>query len=187
MKKILFCACSALIFLACNSDKGKEVPTAAAPAEAAPATTKTLPTEIGDDKYVAIGKSGLDNLSSGNIDAWTNMFADNARYYWNGGDSLIGKQAIATYWKKRRMDAIDSITFNTPIFLSVKVNEQQQPQHTKGNWLLSWYRVEAKYKASGKKMTQWVHTDMHFDASDKVDQVVQYIDRTLVAAAEKKK
>lgn len=185
MKKILFCTCSALIFLACNSATTKEE-AASTPAEAAPASTKELPTEIGDDKFVAIGKNGLNNLSSGNVDAWMDGFSDNARYFWNGGDSLVGKPAIAAYWKKRRTEALDSITFHSPIFLSLKVNEPQQPQQTKGNWLLSWYLVEAKYKASGKKMYQWVHTDMHFDASDKVDEVIQYLDRAPIAAAEKK-
>jgi hypothetical protein len=69
MKKILFCTCSALLFLACNSDKAKDEPAAATTeVEAAPA--KQLPTEIGDDKFVTLGQTGLNNLSSGNIDAW---------------------------------------------------------------------------------------------------------------------
>lgn len=187
MKKILFCTCSALIIVSCNSASTKEESsTPATQSAAAPAPATNLPTEIGDDKYVALGKAGLKNLSSGNIDAWLEVFSDNARYYWSGGDSLIGKPALSAYWKKRRSEALDSLTFHSPIFLAVKVNEQQQPQHTKGNWLLSWYRVEAKYKKSGKKMSQWIHTDMHFDANDKVDQVIQYIDRSLIAAAEKK-
>ena len=32
-------------------------------------------------------------------------------------------------------------------------------------------------------MSQWIHTDYHFDANDKIDQVVQYIDRAPINAA----
>jgi hypothetical protein len=116
------------------------------------------------------------------MDTWMSMFADNAKYFWNGGDSLIGKAAINDYWRKRRTEVIDSISFAYDIWLPVKVNESQQPMQTTGVWLLSWYQVSAKYK-NGKTMSQWIHNDFHFDADKKVDQVVQYIDRAPINAA----
>jgi cyanophycinase-like exopeptidase len=47
---------------------------------------------------------------------------------------------------------------------------------------MGWYQVTAKYK-TGKSMTQWVHTDQHFDANDKIDRLIQYIDRAPINAA----
>jgi hypothetical protein len=44
----------------------------------------------------------------------------------------------------------------------------------------------AKYK-TGKSMTQWIHTDLHFDANDKIDRVIMYLDRVPIAAAMSKK
>jgi hypothetical protein len=146
------------------------------------ASSKPQATEFADAKYSDIGKSMLAAMSSGDVNAFMNPFADNAKYFWNGGDSLIGKAAIADYWTKRRSTVIDSISFMNEIWLPVTVNEPQQQVQTPGVWLLSWYQVRSKYK-NGKTMGQWIHTDYHFDANDKIDEVVQYIDRAPINAA----
>jgi hypothetical protein len=184
MKKTIVLAFATSLFFACSNQKTEDKsPTADSTVTAAPA--KVLPTEIGDAKYVDIGKSGNANLTSGNIDAWMGSFADNAVYIWNNGDSLAGKPAILAYWKQRRGSVIDSISFSHDIWLSVKVNEPQQPEHLPGNWLLGWYLTQAKYK-TGKRMAQWIHTAIHFDANDKIDRVVQFLDRAPINAAAKK-
>ncbi|QEC69124.1 hypothetical protein FRZ67_18055 [Panacibacter ginsenosidivorans] len=177
MKKIILVAmCSSLLF-ACNEQKPAEEKTATPAVE-----TTQQPAEFADAKYTDIGKKGLASLSGGDVDSWMADFSDNAKYFWNGGDSLIGKAAIAAYWKKRRTEVIDSISFMNDIWLPVKVNTPQQQVQSPGVWLLSWYQVSTKYK-NGKHMRQWIHTDMHFDASDKIDQVVQYLDRAPINAA----
>jgi hypothetical protein len=184
MKKTIAMAFAIFLFFACTNQKTEDKAATTADSVAA-APAKQLPTEIGDAKYVEIGKMGNASLSSGNIDAWMNSFADNAVYIWNNGDSLAGKPAITAYWKKRRGDVIDSINFTQDIWLSVKVNQPQQAAHLPGNWLLGWYLTQAKYK-TGKRMAQWIHTAMHFDANDKIDRVVQFLDRAPINAATKK-
>ena len=185
MKKLMFWAFCSLLFIACNDQK-KEEPTTETTAPAAATETKETPaTEIADAKYMDIGKKGIAALSSGDIDGWVSGYADNAVYFWNNGDSLAGKAAITDYWKKRRTETIDSINFSSDIWLAVKVNTPQQAVHLPGVWLLGWYQVDAKYK-TGKKMRQWIHTDMHFDANDKIDRVIQYLDRAPINAAMKK-
>lgn len=175
-KTMLWAICSTFLF-ACNS------PEPVAEKTEVPATeAKLQPTEFADAKYADIGKKGIAALASGDVDGWIAQFADNAKYFWNGGDSLIGKAAIADYWKKRRTEVIDSMSFSNDIWLPVKVNTPQKQVQSPGVWLLSWYTVKAKYK-SGKYMGQWIHTDMHFDANDKVDQLIQYIDRAPINAA----
>jgi hypothetical protein len=183
MKKTIAVALATFIFFACSSPKTEDkAATTADSAVAAPA--KPQPAEFADPKYSEIGKMGLASLSSGNIDAWMSSFADNAVYAWNSGDSLAGKAAISAYWKKRRGEVIDSITFSNQIWLPIKVNQPQSVEQP-GTWLLGWYFTQAKYK-TGKKMAQWVHTDMHFDANDKIDRVIQYLDRAPINAATKK-
>jgi hypothetical protein len=184
MKKTIALALACSLFFACSGPKTDDK-AATTDTTAAAAPVKLLPTEIGDSKFVDIGKSGNASLSSGNIDAWMTSFADNAVYVWNNGDSLAGKPAITTYWKQRRGSVIDSINFTHDIWLSVKVNKPQQPEHLAGNWLLGWYLTQAKYK-TGKKMAQWIHTAIHFDANDKIDRVVQFLDRAPINAASKK-
>jgi hypothetical protein len=39
------------------------------------------------------------------MDAWMAEFADNAVYYWNSGDSLVGA-AIDKYWRNRRANVL---------------------------------------------------------------------------------
>lgn len=179
MKKMFLCAFGYALLLACNNQKPAEENNAVA------ATATPQATEFADSKYTEIGKRGIAALASGDVDTWMNDFADNAKYYWNNGDSLVGKAAIALYWKQRSTQVIDSMSFMSDMWLPVKINEPQQQVQTPGVWLLSWYQVRAKYK-TGKSMTQWIHTDFHFDSSDKIDEVVQYLDRVPINAAASK-
>ncbi|HMK04067.1 MAG TPA: nuclear transport factor 2 family protein, partial [Ferruginibacter sp.] len=161
---------------ACNNEPAET------PANTSPGNSdSTAPAEFADAKYVAIGKQGIASLSAGNVDAWMESFADNAVYAWNYGDSVVGKAAITAYWKKRRTEVMDSISFSNDIWVPLKVNKPQGVEGP-GVWLLGWYQVNAKYK-TGKSMLQWIHTDMHFDANDKIDRVIQYLDRSLIMAA----
>lgn len=184
MKKTIAMASAILMFIACSSPNTDNKPVVATDsAVATPA--KPMPTEIADQKYVDIGKNGNASLSSGNIDAWMSSFADNAVYIWNNGDSLAGKAKIADYWKQRRGAVIDSISFSMDIWLAVKVNQPQNAAQLPGVWLLGWYFTKAKYK-TGKSMAQWIHTAIHFDASDKIDRMIQFLDRAPINAATKK-
>jgi hypothetical protein len=177
MKQNFLLAIALVLMAGCNSSNTADQQATTTTPEA-----KQQAAEFADPKYADIGKKQMAAMSSGDIDSWMSIFADNAKYYWNGGDSLIGKAAISDYWKNRRTNVIDSISFKNDIWLPVKVNEPQQAVQAPGVWLLSWYQVETKYK-NGKAMGQWIHTDYHFDANDKVDQVIQYIDRAPINAA----
>lgn len=180
MKAPFIALMCATTLLACNKPAEK-------PAEPAVAEVKPTPDiEFADAKYVAIGKQGMNALSTGDIDAWMATFSDNARYIWSAGDSLVGKQAIHDYWKDRRAKVIDSISFVNDIWLPVNVNKPQRGPDRAGVWLFSWYMVKVKYK-NNQKIAMWIHNDMHFDANDKIDMLVQYLDRAPINAALAKK
>jgi len=181
MKRVFLLAFGYAFMIACTSKTTAEQQTTPADSTMNSTPAKQQPAEFADARYTDIGKTSLAALANGDMDKWMSIFADNAKYYWNGGDSLIGKAAIADYWKKRRMEVLDSLSFESDIWLPVKVNKPQQQVQTPGVWLLAWYQVKAKYK-NGKMMSQWIHTDYHFDANDKVDEVVQYIDRAPIVA-----
>ena len=179
MKKLLLFALCFSFLVGCKKDKTMEE----TPAVTSP-DTKVQPVEFADAKYTEMGKKSLEDLSKGDMDAWMSNYADNAKYYWNSGDSLVGKPAIDKYWRNRRADVIETITFENEIWLPVKVNSLENVKKT-GNWLLGWYKTTAKYKG-GKSMTQWIHTDFHFDENDKIDEVNQYLDREAINEAMKK-
>jgi hypothetical protein len=184
MKTFCLLAFGYALMISCNSNTSADQKASSSDSASNTSSTsrKPQPAEFADAKYADIGKSALAAMASGDINAYMSIFADNAKYYWNSGDSLIGKAAIADYWAKRRSTVIDSLSFMNEIWLPVKVNEPQQQVQSPGVWLLSWYQVRSKYK-NGKTMSQWVHNDFHFDANDKVDEVVQYIDRAPIIAA----
>ena len=178
MRKQLLIVLVIAFIIGCNNKPETAVD---APATASATETKPAPAEFADPKYAEIGKKGLANLSSGDIDTWIGSYADNAVYAWNNGDSLPNKAAIGEYWKKRRTEAIETITFSNDIWLPVKVNQPQQTEQP-GIWLLGWYKVDTKYK-TGKSMSQWIHTLMHFNNEDKIDRVLQFLDRAPINAA----
>ena len=178
MKKLALAFMLSGILLACNNSKTEADNTMVKDAT----DTKPQPAEFADAKYMDMGKQMMQKFESGDIDSWVNMFSDNAVYSWSAGDSLAGKKAVADYWKNRRANVIDSIHFSNDIWLPIKINQPQKGPDAPGNWLLSWYQVNTKYK-TGKKLQFWVHTDYHFDATDKIDRAVQYIDMAPIKAA----
>lgn len=177
MKTKLFFLALTLIALiwACTQPKPEVVE--------APVDVTPPPAEFADPKFAEIGKQGLKALASGDIDSFISDFAENAVYRWNAGDSVSGKQAIHAYWKDRRTNAIDKIVYDNDIWLPIKINQPQKGPDAPGVWLLSWFRATITYKKSGKSVTQWIHTDYHFDSSDKIDIVVMYLDRAPINAA----
>lgn len=182
MKRLLgLLVCSSILYACSDSNTKAPADTATETGKVA-AATESKDYEIGDEKYVELGKSGFANLSSGDIDTWMAGFADSAIYRWNNLDSLMGKPAITEYWKKRRTDVIESINFSSQVWLPIKLNKAQVPGQLTGNYALSWNLVTAKYK-TGKTMVQRIHTVFHFDANDKVDRVFQYLDRVPINAA----
>jgi hypothetical protein len=176
MRKIAITILAMSLFAACTNERPSEKKS-----EAAAVETKLQPAEFADTKYAEIGKRMIASLSSGDMAGYLVAYADNAVYQWNNGDSLAGKSAISDYWIKRRTGLLDSLTFSNEIWLPVKINEPQSIE-APGVWLLGWYQVNARYK-TGKRMVQWMHIDMHFDANDKVDRVVHYVDRVPINAA----
>ncbi|TDD98712.1 nuclear transport factor 2 family protein [Flavobacterium cellulosilyticum] len=180
MKNLFLIILCASLFIGCKKSIAMES-TSTEPVAAA----NVAPVEFADAKYSEIGKKSLKALSKGDMDAWMADYADNAKYYWNAGDSLVGKSAIDKYWRDRRANVIETISFSKDIWLPLKVNEKENIP-LDGYWLLAWYQVTAKYKGGGS-MTQWIHTTFHFDANDKIDMVNQYLDRVPIMAAMSKK
>jgi hypothetical protein len=178
MKKILMGFILSGILLACNNSKTESEQ----PMVKDASDTKPQPAEFADTKYTEMGKQYMQKFQEGDIAGWAEMFADDAVYAWSSGDSLVGKKAITDYWSNRRNTVIDSIQFSNDIWLPIKINQPQKGPDQPGNWLLNWYQVNVKYK-TGKKLQFWVHTDYHFNASDKVERAIQYIDRAPIKEA----
>ncbi len=170
------------LLFSCNNNQPAEKPNATGDTTVATKETKTPQSEFADPKYAEMGKKAIAQMSSGDMDGWIGNFADKAMYRWSSGDSLAGKAAIGAYWKDRRTKVIDSISFMNDIWLPIKINTPQKGPDIPGNWLLSWYQVNVKYK-NGAKLMFWTHTDYHFDATDKIDLVIQYIDRAPINKA----
>lgn len=180
MKKLFIAAAVCLAIIACNDTKTDSASTGTT--GDSESTKTTAPAEFADARYMELGKTMTAQFASGDMDAWMGHFTDNSVFRWSSGDSLAGKEAIAKYWKDRRMNVIDSISFTNDIWIPLKVNTPQKGPDRPGIWLLNWYQVNVKYK-NGKKLQFWVHTDHHFDAGDKIDETIQYIDMAPIKSA----
>jgi hypothetical protein len=176
---ILILAVGALLW-ACSQPKPE--PEAEAPA----AEVKPAPVEIGDVKFIDVSKEALKGLAAGNVDGFLAGLSDDAKFFWNYGDSLVGKAAITNYWKDRRTNVIDTLIISGDVWLVINANEAPRPDLATGTWVFGWYTATAKYKATGKSMTQGIHQVSHFNESGKVDVMYQYLDRALIQAALKK-
>lgn len=178
--QLLWALCSLLVFvMACNGAKTGE---GTAETTSTPDTTAVAPVEFADAKYADMVRNSWASLSKGDVAAWVASFSDDAVYAWNNGDSLAGKAAISEYWTKRRNEVIDSLTYRNEIYLPIKVNKPQSIE-APGIWVLVWTETTAKYKPTGKSMTQWIHSDVHINADGKIDRLIQYSDRAPINAA----
>ena len=182
MRKILLGTICLFILAACKDAAEEKTPPTAIAGE----NTKTPPpVEFADQKYIDMGKKAWEQFAAGDIDNWVSTFSDKIIYRWSAGDSLAGKEAVVKYWKDRRANVIESIELSNDIWLPVKVNEPQQNE-AKGTWLLNWHKVKATYK-NKESLTFWVHTDMHYNNENQIDEIIQYIDRAPIQAALAKK
>lgn len=139
------------------------------------------PVGIADPRYIDISRDVLTSLCKGDLDRFINLYADDAKYRWNYGDSLVGKQAIHDYWKERRGSVIDTITFRNETWIAIKANNP--PKHIKpGVYVLSWADFTVTY-SNGGSMKVNIHTVFGFDDNDRVISTSQYLDRSLIADA----
>jgi ketosteroid isomerase-like protein len=183
MKQTIGFFLCAIIFIACSNDKAATADTTTTTDSVTKENSSARGYDFGDDKYVQMAKESMQNLSSGNIDAFTSIYADNAIYRFSGGDSLKGKQAIIDYWKKRRSEVIDSLSYSNEAWLPINISTPMYTGQLTGNYALTWNMVHAKYK-SGKNMSQRMHMVFHFDDNNKLDRVTQYLDRVPIMAAQ---
>jgi hypothetical protein len=110
--------------------------------------------------------------------------ADDVKFRWSNGDSLVGKQAVKDYYTGR-FNIIDSISFSNPIFLPVMANQSPNGGQTPaGKWMLDWFMVHVKYK-NNKELRYWVHNAMHYNSAGKIDETAQYMDRHPIIEATK--
>jgi hypothetical protein len=185
MQKLFAWVATGCLLFSCTNSATE---TSAKDTTAASATTAGAPagpppqSEFADARYTEMGKKTLAALTSGDIPAYVNDYADNAVMSWSAGDSLVGKEAISKYWTNRRSKVIDSLSYENDIWLPMKVNTPQKGPDMPGIWLLNWVQIHVKYK-NGAKLTFWVHTDYHFNNADKIDRAIQYIDRAPINKA----
>jgi hypothetical protein len=116
MKRLLSVLMGGTLLWSCAQPKEQEA--------VAPPEPKAL--EFADAKYIDMSREGMTKLAEGNVDAYLNNFADNAVYQWNNGDSIVSKQAILDYWKDRRANVIDTITFTNEAWMALfSINHMQ--------------------------------------------------------------
>jgi hypothetical protein len=157
------------ILLACNQSKHESQ------------IAEKPPVEIADSKYIDLSKVALTALCQGNVDGFIQSYSDDAKFHWNYGDSLVGRQAILEYWKERRSSVIDTIAFTNEIWLAVKANVPTQNVGP-GVYVFSWAQYDIKY-LNGNSISMNIHMVFGIDSTDQINFTYQYLDRLLISNA----
>ena len=166
---------------ACNNEQKKGE--AAAP-DANAAKTGAPVELILDSNFVNTTKASMAAFEKKDIEGYTANMADDVKFRWSSGDSLVGKQAVKDYWT-RRFNMVETFNLSNPIFLPIKANESPNGGVTAaGKWMLTWYMVHVKYK-NNKELYFWVHNAQHYNSADKIDESAQYVDRHPIIEATK--
>jgi hypothetical protein len=181
MKKIISVFFVTAILFACNNETKK----ADAPATETKSETGKAPVElINDSNLVNSVKNAFTAFENKDIEGYTANLADNVMFRWSGGDSLVGKQAVKDYYSGR-FNMVDNIKFSSHIYLPIMANVSPDGGTVAaGKWMLSWYRVDVKYK-NGKAITFWAHNTQHYNDAGKIDMFNQYVDRHPIMEATK--
>ena len=137
MKKIIFCATLFLFIISCNNDEQTATKPETATASSTNAAEKKPPVEIIDTSYADQFKKAFTAFENLDAVGLTAVYADNVKFYFSSGDSLIGRQAIQDYYAGR-IKLIESIRFPERIFLPINVNEKPGATVYTGKWILVW-------------------------------------------------
>ena len=178
MKKLVFVLLTISLLLLSSHIKAQ------VPATVVSGTINKSTYEIAENNWVEYGKASLEMLQKGNIDGWMILFDNNARFYWSGGDSLIGKPVITKFWKERQRKVIKQITFSNDFWLPMHVNNSEKMEP--GIWLLGWFQFEATFK-TGKKVKGRIHHTMHMNDRGLIDLAYQYVDTAPLKDAVRRK
>ena len=183
MKKLFMVMLLAFLFIACNNENKTTDAVTTESGDTVTTGTSKPPVELLGDELNVASKGVWENFSKGDVDAMTANMDDNARLNFSGGDSLVGKQAIAEYYKSR-WKLIETLKFSEEIWLPIKANQSPNGTAATGKWMLSWHKVDVKYK-NGKSLSFWSHNASHFNEAGKIDYIAQYIDRLPIMEATK--
>lgn len=141
----------------------------------AAATNATRDIEMGDQRLAHAVKQMNEDFQKGNMEAWLRRYTEDAVFVFSCGDSLVGREAIAQYWKERRHRLMDTIEMSSEVLLPVSINTPTANQYKKGNWLLNWYQVHVRFQ-NKEELSFLVHVDHHFDSAGLIDRSIQYMD-----------
>jgi hypothetical protein len=173
-KTIAIIAISAFFLLSCNNSTNEALP------EKAPEVTPAI--AVLDSTASAELERSIQAFAKGDVNGFTANMDDNIRFYYPGaGDSLMGRNAVNTYYTDR-WKLIDSIRIVNPVYLSVNVNRGPV---TPGKWLMAWYSFRINYK-SGNGVFLPIHTVAHTNAAGKTDILYMYYDMHKVMMAQRK-
>lgn len=141
------------------------------------------PVDVLDSSKSRLLEESIKAFAAGNMDQFTSPMADDIKFYYPApGDSLVGKNAVQTYYGGR-WKLIDSIKMVNPTFLAVNVKRSNSV--VPGDWLMAWYSFQIHYK-SGNAIFLPVHTVAHENDSGKFDVMVMYYDMHKPMMAQRK-
>lgn len=162
----------ALLFIGCT-ETNTEKPNA---------VEKEIPMlEAASQEYADLVQNSLDLLTKFDIEAWSELLADDVMWYWPDGtsetrNSIKGKDALIAWWKNWKETTGGQLTFENNTLLPLKVNKPSNYYKLVGTGVIAYTDLTISI---GDKSTS-VRQNMVYMFNDdkKMTHVLLYYDRT---------
>jgi hypothetical protein len=180
MKKFFIMAAACFVLLSCNNKKEEEKKS---DVNTVTGTEKKPAMELLDPSTATPVIKMHEAWANRDLDGMVADLADNVKYTWSSGDSVMGKQGVKDYYAGR-LKLIKEYKILNKIVLPVQANESLAATVPGGKWILYWQEASVTYN-NGKMIHFWIHNTNHLDDAGKIDFVGQYIDKAPIIEATK--
>ncbi len=177
MKKIACQLMFVSFIISCNTETAVKEKKTETPA------VGTAYAAILDSSRTSVLEKAIADFASGNVSGFASFMDDNVKFFYPApGDSLVGRNAVNTYYSSR-WKLIDSIKLINPTYLPVQLNRSSSVPP--GEWLMAWFGYQIHYK-SGNSIYLPIHTVAHVNSGGKADMFAMYYDMQKVMMAQRK-
>ncbi len=151
----------ALIFVACDTTKKREIDY-----------------EIAPPVYVALAEKSLDYLVSFDWDSFAEMLTDSIEYELPNGEKIIGKMALINYWKTCKTNVgIKSMKITNANYLPLDAHSKLKNNDSLGIKVVADFTNNMILK--NKNISVKMNFNFHFNQQKLIDQINSNYDQTL--------
>jgi len=112
--------------------------------------------EAASQEYADLVQKSLDLLTKFDLEAWSELFADDVAWYWPDGtsetrNSIKGKDELIAWWKNWKETTGGQLTFANNTFLPIQVNKPSNYYKLVGTGVIAYTDLTISIEDKSKK------------------------------------